>query len=75
MKTAGLMAFLLCVLAGAGVGTWLLWERLPPVEISLHGYLALALGVVCSLALGIGLMRLVYISHRRGFDEPDDTIG
>jgi len=75
MKTIGLLAFLFCVLAGAAVGTWLLWDRLPPVEISLHGYLALGLGVVCSLALGIGLMRLVYISHRRGYDETDDTIG
>jgi hypothetical protein len=28
------------------------------------------LGVVVTLALGIGLMALVFISNRRGYDEP-----
>ena len=44
------------------------WYQLGDVEISGHGILALVLGVGFSLALGIGLMRLVYVSHRRGFD-------
>jgi len=28
------------------------------------------LGVLATLALGIGLMTLVFISNRRGYDEP-----
>jgi hypothetical protein len=28
------------------------------------------LGVLATLALGIGLMSLVFISNRRGYDEP-----
>lgn len=39
------------------------------VELSSHGTFALILGVVFSLALGIGLMRLVYWSHKNGYDE------
>jgi len=34
------------------------------------GYAALALGVVFSLAVGIGLMALVFYSSRKGYDEP-----
>jgi hypothetical protein len=39
------------------------------VEISWMGLLAMALGVVFSLALGIGLMALVYFSNKRGYDD------
>jgi hypothetical protein len=38
--------------------------------MSAGGWAALVLGVVVTLALGIGLMALVFISNRRGFDEP-----
>ena len=34
-----------------------------------HGYLALALGTVLSLALGGGLMALSFYSSRSGWDE------
>ena len=37
------------------------------------GWVALVLGVVVTLALGVGLMALVFISSRRGFDEPDGS--
>ena len=39
-------------------------------DFSPAGWVALVLGVVVTLALGIGLMSLVFISSRRGFDEP-----
>ena len=48
-----------------------LWSRLGESEISLSGWLAMALGVILTLGLGIGLMALVFISSRRGYDEID----
>jgi hypothetical protein len=34
------------------------------------GWVALVLGVLATLALGIGLMALVFISNKRGYDDP-----
>jgi hypothetical protein len=48
-----------------------LWSAIGDVEISVGGWLAMGFGVLVALALGIGLMALVFISNRRGFDEPD----
>lgn len=48
-----------------------MWVSLGDVSLSPAGWAALVLGVVLALALGIGLMALVFISNRRGFDEPD----
>ena len=46
-----------------------LWDVLGDSEISLAGGLAMIFGVVVALALGIGLMALVFLSSRRGYDE------
>jgi len=46
------------------------WSGLGDTGMSAGGWAALVLGVVVTLALGIGLMALVFISNRRGFDEP-----
>jgi hypothetical protein len=46
------------------------WTGLGDTGMSAGGWLALVLGVVATLALGIGLMALVFISSRRGYDEP-----
>ncbi|HMD64441.1 MAG TPA: hypothetical protein VKF83_10780 [Stellaceae bacterium] len=45
------------------------WSGIGDSEISVAGWLAMGLGVVVTLALGIGLMALVFISSRRGYDE------
>jgi hypothetical protein len=45
------------------------WAGIGDSEISGAGWLAMGLGVVVTLALGIGLMALVFISSRRGYDE------
>jgi hypothetical protein len=60
----GAVAAVLAAVAG-------LWSEVGDVEISTGGWIALGLGVLFALALGIGLMSLVFISSRRGFDEPD----
>ncbi len=46
-----------------------LWQAVGDAEISPAGWLAMALGILFTLALGIGLMALVFISNRRGYDE------
>jgi hypothetical protein len=48
-----------------------LWIGIDSSEISLRGWLAMGLGVIVTLALGIGLMTLVFVSSRRGYDEFD----
>jgi len=57
------LAIVIAVIASA-------WSGLGDTGMSAGGWAALVLGVVVTLALGIGLMALVFISNRRGFDEP-----
>jgi hypothetical protein len=49
-----------------------MWAAIGDAEISTGGWIALVLGVLVALALGFGLMALVFISSRSGYDEPDD---
>jgi hypothetical protein len=63
------LAVLLGLLAGAVYAMVAVWTHID-AKMSVHGWIALALGVVLSLAVGIGLMALVFISSRRGYDEP-----
>jgi Flp pilus assembly protein protease CpaA len=62
---AGLLAFAI------GIAVYM-WEQIGAVDIGVHGTIALVLGVGASLALGIGLMRLVYFSSQRGYDDEVD---
>lgn len=73
MKPALLVIYLLLVLGGSVAFMIYIFGNLGWVEMSIHGWIALGLGVVVSLALGIGLMMLSYHSHRRGYD--DDAHG
>ncbi|MCB2054680.1 MAG: hypothetical protein KDE35_10610 [Geminicoccaceae bacterium] len=64
------VVFALLGMLAASIGVaWFVWRELGDVEISTHGLIALAAGVVVTLALGFGLMFLVYFSHRRGYDD------
>jgi hypothetical protein len=65
---AAVAAAAAAVLAVAAVVV-ILWNRLGASEISVAGWLAMIFGVIITLALGIGLMTLMYISNRRGYDE------
>lgn len=47
----------------------LLWSSIGDSEMSAAGWIALTIGVLATLALGIGLMALVFISSRGGYDE------
>lgn len=46
-----------------------LWVSLGDVAMGFAGYFALVCGGLGALGLGVGLMSLVYYSHREGFDE------
>lgn len=69
MKMSLLIAVLGALLViGIAFGVYA-WQELGDTEISGHGIAALALGIFFTLALGIGLMSLVFYSSRRGYDE------
>jgi len=44
------------------------WQR-TDAQMSVHGWIALSLGVFFSLLVGCGLMALMFYSSRRGYDE------
>ena len=48
----------------------IVWAELGDSEMSGAGWGAMVLGIVVTLGLGVGLMSLVFISNRRGYDEP-----
>jgi TRAP-type C4-dicarboxylate transport system permease small subunit len=52
------------------IDTW----RQSTAIMSIHGYIALSLGVFFSLLIGCGLMALLFYSSRRGYDEQPELI-
>ena len=65
IAVAGAVAAVALVIAIAAE----LWGSVGDSTISLGGWVALGFGVVVTLAVGIGLMALVFISSRRGYDD------
>ena len=63
------MTVLLLLLLAAGVIGYLGWTS-TDTSVPISGYIAMAFGVIFSLAFGIGLMTLVFYSSRAGYDEP-----
>ncbi|NPU11471.1 hypothetical protein HL667_19150 [Bradyrhizobium sp. 83012] len=60
---------LLLILAAASVFAYQ-GMTLPGDPMPTEGWIALTLGVVFSLIVGIGLMVLLFYSSRKGYDEP-----
>jgi hypothetical protein len=46
------------------------WALAPGTVVPASGFVALTFGVLFSLAVGIGLMALVFYSSRHDYDEP-----
>lgn len=61
---------LLSLLAATVVVAYLGWKLGSDAEVPATGYVAMALGVIVSLAVGFGLMALIFYSSRKGYDEP-----
>ena len=70
-QTLGWAAVVIAVAVVLVIGAVIavLWTNLGESEISGAGWLAMALGVTVTLALGVGLMGLVFFSNRHGYDE------
>lgn len=69
------LSLLLALLAAAG-GTWglgLLWRAIGGGEMSVHGWIALAIGLIGTGGLGWALMALAFRSHREGWDDRADN--
>lgn len=69
MKTLLLILLLGGLLVTVMLGAAYVWDKMGDVQLSFHGTLALVLGVLASLGLGIGLMWLVFYSNRHGYDD------
>ena len=75
MSRGGLLMFacLLALLLAAIAGGVMAWNAVggggPEQQISLHGFIALGLGVLGSLVVGGGLMALAFFSNRSGHDQ------
>ena len=63
-----LMVLVLLLIAAAVIG-YLGWTSTDN-SVPISGYVAMAFGVIFSLAVGIGLMALLFYSSRAGYDEP-----
>jgi hypothetical protein len=66
------MAIILPLLAFLGASIWFafhVWATDAGSPMPASGYVAMAIGILFSLVVGIGLMALVFYSHRHGYDE------
>jgi hypothetical protein len=64
-------AVVLLVLVAAVIAYW--WIGMVDSDISRAGWVAMGFGAIFTIVLGVGLMSLVFISNRRGYDEPSRT--
>ena len=63
------VAAALAAVGGVFAVVFSLWGEVGDSSISPAGWLAMILGVLATLTLGIGLMSLVFISSRHGYDD------
>lgn len=69
MKTFILILSLLALLALAITFAIYTWVEMGDVPISINGLIAMGVGAFAAIAMGIGLMWLVFKSSRDGFDQ------
>jgi flagellar basal body-associated protein FliL len=65
-----ILIVLLSLLVATGVVIYFGWILGNGTDVPTSGYAAMALGVILSLAVGFGLMALLFYSSRKGYDEP-----
>ena len=66
--TWGIVTVLFVLLALAVAFSVIGWQTagVGPAQVSNSGFIAMALGVIATLALGIGLMAVMFHGNRRG---------
>ena len=71
MSRPNFLTILMAVIVIIAIGAFVIFGmiRLSGVTMGLHGWIALGLGCVFSIALGGTLTTVLVISRRRGFDE------
>jgi hypothetical protein len=65
-----LLLALFAMLGGAIYIVYQAWSRINNAPLPGHIAVAMTLGIVFSLIVGVGLMALVFYSSRGGHDEP-----
>jgi len=68
MKRPLLWVFLGLVVVAIGLGA-LAWKLAWPLQLSVNGYIALALGCLLTAGLAVVLMRLAFFSADKGYDD------
>jgi hypothetical protein len=63
---AGVGVAIIAALVALGIYTW---RSVGDVAMDANGYVALVLGIVGTVGLGGGLMALLFLSHRYGYDD------
>jgi heme/copper-type cytochrome/quinol oxidase subunit 2 len=72
LALAALTSVLLLAIGISYVG-WAPADGAAGHDMSTSGYVAMTLGIVVTLALGVGLMSLMFYSRRMGHDQDADT--
>jgi hypothetical protein len=76
-----ILIILVILLVATLVVAYLGWTLGEGAQVPASAYVAMAFGVIISLAVGFGLMALLFYSSRKGYDEPptllaqDDSTG
>jgi hypothetical protein len=70
--TWALFAFLGALFLATIYGFWFAIEKGVIPHISIHGWIAMSIGILFSLLIGCGLMWLSFYSARAGFDDRAD---
>jgi hypothetical protein len=70
MRKLAVIVPLVALLAAAVWFAFYSWTAIEGPPIPTEGYVAMWLGIVFSLVVGIGLMALVFYSSRHGYDAP-----
>ena len=68
MSKIGIVIAALLAIGAMGVA-WQAWTAMAGVQIGTAGIIAMILGALGAIGLGTALMALLFISHRRGFDD------
>jgi flagellar basal body-associated protein FliL len=65
-----ILIVLLLLLVATGVVIYFGWTLANGTDVPTSGYAAMVFGAIISLAVGFGLMALIFYSSRKGYDEP-----